>query len=255
MDKDIPNEDLLKYIDKEMTSSEEQVFEERLQTDPVLKQELEKLLLIKNAVAYYGIYNQVKDARALKEAELNQSKNIPGKKAKVIKMSKPLRISLIAAASILLILTGSLSYFIIQLSPDKVFNENYVSYNVNSLRSSQNKMTKVEEAYFNRDFNDAIKSGSESNLTPQDELLKGISYLQLNQLPAAIELFNKILRENDNNFKQDAEYYLALTYIKNKEYTNALPILLRIRRNTNHLYYNAVTQKLIRDVKILRWKQ
>jgi hypothetical protein len=255
MDRDIPNNDLLRYFDKQMNASEQQLFEKKLEDDPLLKQELEKLQLLNNAIKYYSINSQVNEIRKLYEVQGHLNEKVDTGKAKVFKMSKALRVSIIAAASIILVLSGAVTYTIYQLSPGKVFNESYVSYNINSSRSSQNRNTRIEDAYSNGDFNTVIKLSDESPLTYQDELLKGISYMQLNLLPDAIIQFNRILNEKESNFKQDAEYYLALTYIKDNDYKNALPLLIKIRENKSHLYHNQVTQKIIREVKLLKWKQ
>lgn len=254
MDKDLPIEDdLQRYFDKEMNATEQQAFEKKLQTDPLLQQQLERLKLLSDSISYYGILNQVKEVRKLQEAEIKKAKATS--ETKVIRMNKTWRMAIIAAASIILIISLGITYTIYQLSSDKVFAENYVPYTINNTRSGQNQNTKVEEEYARGNFKNVISLSAQGSLTNQDELLEGISFMQLNQWQNAIAQFRKIVTENENSFKQDAEYYLALTYIKNNEYSNALPLLEKIKADPDHLYHNQISQKLIREVKLLQWKQ
>ncbi|MBD0333059.1 MAG: tetratricopeptide repeat protein, partial [Chitinophagaceae bacterium] len=90
-------------------------------------------------------------------------------------------------------------------------------------------------------------------LTDEDKLLIGISYLQLNNLSSAISVLAPIT-VRENNFKQDAEYYLALAYLKNEDYDKALDLMQAIKSNPQHVYHQKFSDKFIRKVRMLKWK-
>ncbi len=53
----------------------------------------------------------------------------------------------------------------------------------------------------------------------------------------------------------DAEYYLALSYLKNNETAEALPLFKKIHNNKAHLYNNKVSSWFLRKLQLLSWKQ
>jgi hypothetical protein len=55
-------------------------------------------------------------------------------------------------------------------------------------------------------------------------------------------------------FSDEAEYYLALSYIRNRDYDLAIPILEKIKDHPIHIYHEKVDAKLIRKIKMLKWR-
>ena len=255
MAENLPDEELLfKYLDKEMTAAEQEEFDRRLHSEPDLQEQLERLQLSIGTVNYYGIQQQVADVQRQLQAELDEKFRQSGS-AKIIPMRKALRYTLAIASCIILILVGTRFYQIYQLTPEKVFKESYVGYSINNLRSGKTAATALEQAFAQRNYTEVIQlSKGTTVLSTKQELLIGLSYLELNKLSESIVQFKNIISQPENNYKQDAEYYLALTYIKNKDYSNALTILKKIESDKSHLYHNQVTPKIIREVRWLSWK-
>ena len=52
----------------------------------------------------------------------------------------------------------------------------------------------------------------------------------------------------------ETEYYLFLSYIRDRDYNAALAIMEKIKNDPGHIYHKKVTSKLIRQVKLLRWR-
>jgi TolA-binding protein len=255
MDEYLPIDDqLTRYLDNEMPELEKQLFEERLNADPELHDRLDKLRSAISAIRYYGINQKVAGIR--KEMEPLLMANQPvSKGGKVITMRKrPFRYAIAAAAVLVFLIAGIEGYRVYKLSPDKVFAEGYVAYTEGGLRSGNNSTPPLEKAYQEKQYRQVIELSRNINPPIKEKLLTGLSYLQLNQLNDAIGQFKNILNSSDNTFKPDAEYYLALTYLKNKQYGNALPLLKKIRSDQHHLYHHQITVKVIRDVQWLKWK-
>jgi tetratricopeptide (TPR) repeat protein len=85
-----------------------------------------------------------------------------------------------------------------------------------------------------------------------------MAYAELGDNTNAIANFKNVIEDNRQTksalFNDEAEYYLALTYIRNKDYDYALDILKDIKDDPEHYYHQKVTSKLIRQVKLLKWR-
>jgi len=85
-----------------------------------------------------------------------------------------------------------------------------------------------------------------------------MSYLEANDLSKAISNFQVVLADvkDDKNsmLKDGAEYYLALTYLKNNDYDQAIELMNTIRENSSHMYKNKFSRKYINKVKRLKWR-
>src|SRR5688572_16054760 len=94
------NEDLLlRYLDGELTDAEKHELEERLRTEPALKEELERLQIATHAIRQYGVRQKVGSLHK----EMMQELKV---KPKVIYLSKSVRVAMAVAASILVLFVG-----------------------------------------------------------------------------------------------------------------------------------------------------
>ena len=250
MSENLPNEDLLmKYLDNEMSLSEKQQFENKLEEDTQLKAQLESLTLARKAVEYYGIHDAVSKVR--KEFQQGTTSQ---QEAKVVKLRKPLRYILMAAASVILIGLIAIGYLFYQLSPEKVYNESFVSYNLPVARGTNVSETRIENAYQKKDYKQVIELSKTIPLAEKDQLLTGLSFMQLNRFNEASGAFAKILNNQNSNYRTDAEYYLALSYLRLKQYDKALDIFRKINADETHLYHKQVSSKFLREIRWLKWK-
>ena len=68
----------------------------------------------------------------------------------------------------------------------------------------------------------------------------------------------KWLEPLSNNFKspyrQQAEYYLALTYLKNEDYDRSIQTLEHIRNSPGHPFQSRISKRTISDIQMLKWK-
>lgn len=171
-----------------------------------------------------------------------------------------IRYSIAVAAAVVLIVAGIIGYNFYNLSSNKVFVSNYQSYALNTVRDGDStQVSPVEKAYLEKDYKRTVELISQQrSFSVKETFLAGMSYMELDNSAKAIEELKKVIAENENVksnlFKDEAEYYLALTYIRNKDYDFALDMLKSIKENSRHLYNEKVTSKLIRQVKMLKWR-
>jgi predicted negative regulator of RcsB-dependent stress response len=85
-----------------------------------------------------------------------------------------------------------------------------------------------------------------------------MAYLETNDLPKAISSFQVVIADVKDEkapvLKDAAEYYLALAYLKNNDYDQAIELMNTIHDNSSHLYTKKFSRKYINRVKRLKWR-
>jgi tetratricopeptide (TPR) repeat protein len=229
------SEKLVQYLDGELAAPEKEMIDRQLSVDTHLHDELESLTATREAVKMYGLQQKVSAIHGQMMKEMESPKTI-----------NPAR--------------RILRYNFYNLSSEKVFASNYHSYELGTVRDADTvKVSPIEMAYRDKDYRKAATLFSGYSDVPiKENFLAAMSYLELGNNPAAIGAFKKVIAGNEraksNLFKDEAEYYLALTYIRNRDYDFAIDLFRSIKENPEHLYHEKATGKLIRQLKMLKWR-
>lgn len=247
MNEDLPNNDLItRYLDGELNAEELQRFRLRLQNDPRFRQEVESMQLATEAVKYYGIRTTIAAVRQKMKAEVVKAP------VKVFGMRRAVRYGLSVAATLFFVFIAIEGYQFYQLSSDGVYNETYISYSTTT-RGEQN-ISAIEKAYSNKSYNEVISLGGNQLTTDKEKFFIGLSYLEVNQPANAIKLFSA-LNNDQSSFKEDAEFYLALSFLKQENYDQSLQLFQKIFNADSHSYQERVSKSLLKKIRMLRWKQ
>jgi tetratricopeptide (TPR) repeat protein len=251
-----PNEMLMKYLDDELTSGEREVFEKQLAIDAALRRELEDLQTARAAVKLYGLKEQVGSIHYQMMAEMKPH----GVVRSISPARRAIRYSLAIAASIFLVAVVIIGYNFFTLSPERLYNNQYHTYELSAVRGGANSASQLEMDYQRGQYTAVIEDRQKmQNANPKDEFLAGIAYLQTSNISAAISSFQSVIEKNRSAntsiFNDDAQYYLALTYLRNKDYDRCLDLIQTIRNNPSHLYHDQFSSGFVRKVKRLRWRQ
>jgi len=245
---------LMRYLDGEMRGMEKDEFEERLASDEGLQQELAGLQMAKDAVKLFGLKQHIASVRSeMKEA---------GTGVVVRKMStirSIVRYGLAVAAGILVIAISVLAYSFFSLSPGKLFSEKYNAFELSTLRGGAETSTAIDDAYREKKYSDVVNlSAKKTGLTVEDKFLAGVSYLELDSMSKSITILKEVINEDQHAdrpvYKDEAEYYLALSYLKNRDYDKAIDLMTAIHNDPNNLYHQTFTAGFIRKVKMLKWR-
>ncbi|MEO7922218.1 MAG: hypothetical protein ABIR30_00925 [Chitinophagaceae bacterium] len=258
MDNSTPtmSEKLVLYLDGELSGADKISLEQQLSVNALLMEELESLRSTREATRLYGLQQKVADIHRGMMEEL---------KAPILKISfarspkKVLRYSMAIAAGLLLLIGGFMAYNFLTLSPDRVFASRYQSYELVTTRDTAANETPAEKAYRVNNYKEVIRIHDKGeDHSQKTAFLCGVSALELKDNAKAIECLKEVLDANKVSAKpilnDEAEYYLALGYIRNRDYDYALDIMYKIRADAEHKYNTAVTPKLIRQVKMLKWR-
>lgn len=139
-----------------------------------------------------------------------------------------------------------------------LYQNYYSSYDLGTTRGTGPSDT-LEEAYKSKDWNKVVRLyNEESAKTAKYYFLAGMADLELHQYQIAEEQFQAVLAENAKNhdryFKDEAEYFLAFSYLMNGESGKAVRLLSTIRKNKDHFYSALANQMSSIDLSILNMK-
>lgn len=247
------SEILIQYLDGELSLADQQKITKQLSEDPSLANELENLQLALEAVKMYGVQERVKSVHKEMMLELQPRAKVMSSQRKI------LRYSISIAAGALLIAGLFFAYNFFTLSKEKVFASNYHTYELPTFRdSSSGDQSSIERAFRNKGFGEVVNLPKKGDYTIKEHFLRGISFLEIQNNTSAVNEFRSVLDSNmsagTSFFEDEAEYYLALTYLRDGNYKIAYKLLSLIKNNPDHLYHEMVTAKLMRQVKMLSWK-
>ena len=170
-----------------------------------------------------------------------------------------IRYSVAVTASVLLIFICIEGYKFYRLSPGRLFAENYTAYEqIFTPAENDSTESKIEKAYRAKDYSEVININKNSVLSVKDIFLTGMSYLETNDLSKAISSYQVVIADvkDDKNpaLKDAAEYYLALAYLKNNDYDQAIELMNTIHDDSSHFYTKKFSHKYIKRVKRLKWR-
>jgi tetratricopeptide (TPR) repeat protein len=249
-------DNLVDYIDDNLPEMEKKNIAEMLQQDSTLQAELDNLLLAKSAIQYYGIKQQV--AAIHKE----MMPIVSGQKP-IIKKQSTLRImtkwSMRIAASMLVIALGIAAYIYTSTTSDNLYADNYTAYTF-GINRGEVATNNFETAFIAKNYATVIKEFSAlQNPTQKEIFMLGQANIETKNYTKAIDCFMEVLAKNKSqlslSFNDDAEYYLAWSYLKNNMLENATALFEAIHNNKNHLYNDKVNNAFMRSLKILSWKK
>jgi tetratricopeptide (TPR) repeat protein len=177
------------------------------------------------------------------------------KEVKAMSLLKLTRVLLAVTGGVLLLLLLVAGYRFYRLSPQSLYEQAFVEYQLPREGDYLLGATEVEKAYQAANYKWVIRESKKKQpFTDLDYLLIGLAHLHLKDYSAAIDPLRLVNRWSQSDYKQEGEYYLALAYLQNKDYDKALELMQRIRRNENHPYHEQITGRLVRNVRILKWR-
>lgn len=250
MDNSTPNtpELLVSFLDGELDDNASRQLESQLANDAMLRQEYDSLLATREAIRQYGLTRQVAGIHA------EMMKELQAPVRQISSARRWMRYGMAAAASIILLFAAFWGYRIFSTTPEKVFASNYQPYTLNNLRGEQVGSSELMTAFNEKRYADVVRMNG--TFTPREVFLRATAWLELGNAGAAIGAYESIygLQGTSDLLRQETDFYLALAYVKNRQFDPALVKLQAIYDNKSHLYHQQVSAGLIRDVRLLRWK-
>lgn len=219
------------YLRGRLSQKEHEAFEKALENDQDLQKELAYVKLTIQGAKKSGrddLKNRLK--RIQKEYEGGNKEIIETKKISLW----PKWIGI--AASVLLIITAGI-FFLgkDELNTQRAFNEYYEAAPLRLATrdlDTEKTIVQLNEYYTNKDYNDALpyfqKLLAIDSMNARMQLGIGICYLELDQLKSARNHFLSIIKAQDFRLQHQANWYMALSYLKEGKLDDAKKYLAPI---------------------------
>ena len=256
-----------RYLLNEMTSEDAQGFLKQIENDPKLEEEVEMVALIIGATRQVGQKNDMTDIELMRQASLSEIEELTGRKGTTAADNTE-KTPILSIRTAIWALSGIAAIFLAIL----FVNHNKQSNNLNQLYADFYKPL-AEEVGASRGSNDISET---DNLL----LIDGLNLYSHGKYAEALTKFNQIseasqrsvsvfsaisLLETDKakqavqqletaisdygegwEYYQDAQWYLALAYLKNKQEEGAEKILKFIV--TSDRYYAKQASELLKQL-------
>lgn len=236
-----------RYLAGEMKEAEKEWFRnelgknEKLRDEIILRQNINSALRNHEVIQLRSKLSAIGKKKAEEEAAKKPRKN---------------RTLTWAAIFVGLILCGSLALLNTRnMTTEEVFERYYTTYDVTTpLRSAKvasNSDYSTALEYFNiRDYRNAAyyfsKVLSNDPRHMESVMMTGISKFEEENYPEASVSFNKVIDNMDNLFFEDAQWHLALCYLKTGEKDKAVNSLSIIRQSES--IYSRHARKILRQI-------
>ena len=165
----------------------------------------------------------------------------------------------LSAAAILIVVPALIVMFVYATnSPDRLFASQYQTYRLNVDRtSSPSNKELLATNYQDGKYNEAITQfESLTSKSVSDKVIAAFAYMELNNYKAAIPLFNAVIRNNvvtrEKLYQDEAEYYLALSYLKAKQIEQSYQLFSKIYSDTEHTFNGRLNKWFMMRLKWLR---
>ncbi|MDN3548706.1 hypothetical protein [Mucilaginibacter aquaedulcis] len=245
------DERLIQYLDGELTGEELTAFEQTLANSPELQVRLENLELAKMAAMHYGLRQQVASVHhhMMDELRGKQGNQNSGRIYSLLRFTMKIAAGLI----VFMFLFGAYEW--VNVSSAELAQNNYQPYELSVDRGVEGSSV-IEKAYANHNFKTVIAELSKSpGPGEKDRFLGGQAYLSMHEPANAIREFNEVLLDPASHYRDDAEYYLALSYLQYNEPLKAQKLIDQIYNDKDHLYHDRVSYWTVIKLKLLILKK
>lgn len=243
-----------RYLDGALTLQEEAQVEQLLNDRSDLREAYHNMKLAIESVRYAGLTQQV--SSIAKEYSVQQAMPATPTTAKVRSIGF---YAMRATAVVLVTVASYTAVMYATATPDRLYEDGFVAYELSTTRNNT-PSSAIEQAYKSGDWQQVQKIVSAETTPGQKELfLAGMSALQVNNPQQAVSYFQDVIASNaatgNEQYRDESQYYLALSYVKQNEGAKAYPLLQSIRNNPSHAYYKDAGNINLLKIKLLNWKK
>ena len=218
------------YLDGNISGEDLQEFEQRMESDPEFRSEVESLQKVEKELGILGAESFINKVSQW-ESEYQEQESEDS--TPVRSMDSPFKTYYAIAASLVLaVAAGYFLFFGSPASPESVYQEYYSPYEDMILERGDNT---IQEQLLNgmKAYNEGRYSEATNYFSPYLEanpedyrvwFYQGISQAETDMLEAALSSFEKAA--NDSMFRQQAQWYSALTWLKSGDSEKGIELSL-----------------------------
>lgn len=251
------HEQLIDHFDKTYSDKGSAETDPQYLSDPDAAREYGYLRMAVEGVQEAGLYEQVESVKNRWMAQKAMSTASTAPAGAVIRNIS--RIAMRVAACILILAGGSAIYKYMSTSANHIYSEFSQPYELNTSRGAV-APDEMDEAYRNKNWTAVTelfnKKKDKNNKT---YFLAGMAALESRHYDDAIGMFQQVIAANTQSggdyFEDEAEFYLAMSWLARNEVKEAMPLLDKIRADKNHLYHDVVERMSTLDLRIAQYKE
>jgi TolA-binding protein len=235
-----------RYNAGEMSDTEYSWFRKELESNENLRNEVK---LRKRADEILKQQDIISLRNKLNDIEKRRAAGVPGTVKKPFHFNYAAAIAVLVLIAILFVLPGR------KYNSEDIMNRYYKTYEpTTGQRSLQTKtnddFSQALEYYNSHDYkNAAVYFSKVVESSPKDMyavLLNGISNFEDSQYPEAKQSFGKVIADNKSLYVDQAQWYLALCYMKTNETDKAVELFGKIEKESG--FYAKDAKKIIRKL-------
>lgn len=236
-------EKIMKYLDGEVIGEEKSNFEKELALNVSLRKKLELVKEVDKTLKDEELSSFVSKIQNISTSLKNS--NTEGKKANALTIRRYL-----STAAVLLILAISSVLYLNLSGPKnvKIYNRYYQRYEASIITRSggsetDNLITAIQ-LYDKGKYQEAISKFNlllkQDNTNTTVLFFIGMSYMETKLYDKAIANFNLLINQKDTAFKEHAEWYMALCFIRTNQISHASEALNHIAGSNSFYKIKAV---------------
>ncbi len=249
------HEQLVDQFDKTFTDKSSGEQAPQFLSDAEAAREWSYLRMAVDGVQETGLYEQVASVKTQWMAQ--QATAATSQSGAVVwHMS---RIVMRVAACILILAGGTAVYKYMSASANHLYADYSQPYDLNTSRGAATR-DEMDEAYRNKNWAGVTELfKTKKDKTNKTYFLAGMAALESKHYDDAIGMFQQVIAANTQSgsdyFEDEAEFYLAMSWLARNEVKEAMPLLDKIRADKNHLYHDVVVRMSTLDLRIAQYKE
>ena len=256
---------LIDRLDESLTGTVNTDLDRLFEADPEAQREWHSLHLAVDAVKATGLYEQVSAVKTAWQTEqaatglrVMTARKTPETSGGIVRTLFK-KYGLRAAACILIVASSATIYKYLSISSQTLYERYYSSYELNTSRGAE-AVQPIVKAYDVKDWTGVLSLARTAKTKDnQSEFLAGMADLELKQYDDAITHFEEIIAVNSHAgsdyYQDEAEYYLAISWLARKKVNEAMPILEKIRADVHHQYHEKVAKMSFFDLRLAQYKE
>jgi tetratricopeptide (TPR) repeat protein len=254
---------LIDHLDESLRGKPTTALEDIIGNDPEAEKEWNRLRLAVDAVKEAGLYEEVATVRAAWKAELELAADAPSETGNTAatdtKVRSLYRYSVRAAAVILIITSSAVIYKYLSVSSGSLYDRYYSGYSLSTVRGAGD-VDPMADAFNAKDWNTVRDLADKARpRTNRADFLAGMACLEQKKYNEAISHFEQIIAVNTHAgtdlYQDEAEYYLAISWLAHGSVNEAMPILEKIRADLHHKYHEVVEKMSFFDLRLAQYKE
>jgi tetratricopeptide (TPR) repeat protein len=259
-------EQLIDHLDNTRLDRGTDAMDNQPDADPETIREWSQLRLAVEGIRQAGLYEQIESVKAEWLAQ-QTVKTMPAPAGPKPAESKPAgaiilsitRMTIRVAACLVILGGGAAIYKYTMTNSAGIFAQYCSTYDLNTSRGATIPADEMDEAYKNKNWTAVTELfKKKSPKTNKTYFLAGMADLESKKYDDAIGMFQQVMAANSQSgsdyFEDEAEFYLAMSWLARNDVKEAMPLLDKIRADKNHLYHDVVVKMSTLDLRIAGYK-